>query len=80
MKYNRTFQLNPSDIDVIESCLSKELHHLSQTYLELESQEDSQALKSARSGMAEITELLGKLHNQKNWFGRDPDDRVIPMG
>ena len=80
MMYKRRFSLNPSDIDVIESCLSKELHHRSQTYLESEEQEDSQAMEEARSGIAEITELLGKIHNQKNWFGRDPKNHPVPLG
>ncbi|MCP5086360.1 MAG: hypothetical protein GY952_06105 [Rhodobacteraceae bacterium] len=80
MKYNREFDLNPADIDVIEACLSKELHHRSDAYLELEKQEDAEAMEEAKLGIAEITELLGKIHQQKVWFGRDPDDNVVPLG
>ncbi len=78
--YKRRFRLNPSDIDVIESCLSKELNHRSQDFLESQKQEDPDAMEEARSGMEEITELLGKIHNQKNWFGRDPENRPVPLG
>jgi len=80
MKYNREFELNPADIDVIETCLSKELHHRSMAYLESEKQEDEQAMEEAKLGVTEITELLGKIHNQKAWFGRDPQNRAVPLG
>ncbi len=80
MKYNREFELNPSDIEVIESCLSKELHLRSEAFLELEEQQDNDALEEARSGISEITELLGKLHNQKVWYGRDPNNQAVPLG
>ncbi len=80
MRYKRRFRLNPSDIDVIESCLSKELANRSQAFLDSAKQEDPQAMNEASSGIAEITELLGKIHNQKSWFGRDPKNRAVPMG
>ena len=80
MKYKRKFRFNPADIEVIESCLSKELHHRSQAYLEAQKHEDAHAMEESKSGMTEITELLGKIHNQKNWFGRDPKNRAVPLG
>ena len=80
MKYKRRFRLNPNDIDVIETCLREELHQRSQVILELEKQEDSEAMEVARTGVAEISELLGKIHNQKIWFGRDPKNRAVPLG
>ena len=80
MKYNREFDLNPADIEVIEACLSKELHHRSEAFLESEKQEDAQAMAEAKSGSAEITELLGKIHNPKVWFGRDPQHPEVPLG
>ena len=80
MNYNREFELNPEDIDVIEACLSKELHHRSEAYLKLEAEENHEAMEEAKVGISEITELLGKLHNQKVWFGRAPDNRAVPMG
>ncbi len=80
MKYKRRFRLDPSDVDVIESCLSKELRHRSLAYLESEKQEDTQAMEEARSEIAEITDLLGKIHSQKNWYGHDPENRPVPLG
>lgn len=80
MKYNREFDLNPADIDVIETCLSKELHHRSEAYIELEKQEDAEAMEEVKQGITDITELLGKLHNQKVWYGRDPEHPVVPLG
>ena len=80
MRYNRKFSLNPADIDVIEACLSRELHHRSEAYIELEKQADAQAMAEAKLGITEITELLGKLHHQKVWYGRDHDHPEVPLG
>ncbi|MDU8928203.1 hypothetical protein RXV86_12470 [Alisedimentitalea sp. MJ-SS2] len=80
MKYKRKFKLNPHDIDLIENCLSKELHHRSEVFLQSEKQHDTDAMDAAKSGISEITELLAKLHDQKNWYGHDPKNRPVPMG
>ena len=80
MRYKRRFKLNPADVEMIETCLSKELHHRSQAFLEAQKQEDSDAMEETRTGIAEISELLGKIHDQKNWFGRDPKKNAVPLG
>ena len=78
MKYNREFKLSLSDIDVIETCLSKELHVRSETFQELEPQGNSQEIDNAKQRISEITELLGKIHHQKVWH--TANSAKVPTG
>lgn len=80
MTYKKLFNLNPSDIDVIENCLRKELHIRSENYQGSEKQENAQEMDSHKQGISEITELLGKIHNQKIWFNGDPAKPWVPKG
>lgn len=73
MSYNREFELDIDDIDIIEIALKKQLSRLSENRLTL----IESTIKPAHeiSSVAEIDEkikqinnLLGKLHNQKTWF------------
>lgn len=80
MTYNKVFELDLSDIDVIELCLSRELHARSENYQESKRQDDAQAMDSAKLGISEITDLLGKLHNQKAWYSYGPRNTGMPIG
>ena len=80
MKYNRKFELTPADIDLIETCLSRELHRRSERYQDSADQQDQADDVDRRAGIDEITELLGKLHQQKVWFGGDPEKDFVPLG
>ncbi len=80
MTYNKEFELDLSDIDVIELCLSRELHVRSESYQELERQDDAQGMDCAKQSISEITDLLGKLHNQKAWYSCGPKKTDMPIG
>lgn len=82
MTYKKQFTLNPSDIDVIESCLRKELHIRSEQCQCQESanQKDPEESESSKQRVSEITELLGKIHNQKIWYDGDPAKPWVPKG
>jgi hypothetical protein len=78
--YNKTFNLNPLDIEVIEFCLKNELFIRSTKYHESAKQEKSEEMENFKQTISEITELLGKLHNQKIWFDGDPAKPWVPKG
>jgi hypothetical protein len=82
MTYKKQFDLNPSDIDVIETYLRREMHIRSekcQCQGTVE-QEAAEEIDSAKQRISEITELLGKIHNQKIWYDGDPAKPWIPKG
>ena len=68
MTYNKTFNLNPSDIDVIEICLRKELFIRLDKYQGSVKRVNAKEMEGFKQDFSEITELLGKIHNQKIWF------------
>lgn len=80
MTYKKQFDLNLSDIDIIETCLRKELHNRSEKYQESVKQANAQVIDSSKQGVTEITELLGKIHNQKIWYAGDPTKPWMPKG
>ncbi len=80
MTYKKLFDLNPSDIDVIECCLRKELHIRSEKYRDSVEQENAEKTDSCKQGISKITDLLGKIHNQKIWFDGDPAKHWVPKG
>ena len=80
MSYKKQFDLNVSDIDLIETCLRKELHIRSEHYQEQVKQDNAEEMESAKQGVSEITELLGKIHNQKIWYDGDPAKPWVPKG
>ena len=80
MTYNKAFNLNPSDVDVIEICLRKELSIRSDIYQGSVTRENTEEMESLKKGLSEITELLGKIHNQKIWFDGDPAKPWVPKG
>ena len=80
MTYKKLFNLNRSDIDVIETSLRKELGIRSEKYQESVKQENAEETDSFKQGISEITELLGKIHNQKIWYDGDPAKPWVPKG
>ncbi len=80
MTYKKQFDLNPSDIDIIETCLRKELQRRSEKFQESAEQENAEKMDKSKQGISKITELLGKIHNQKIWFDGDPAKPWVPKG
>jgi hypothetical protein len=80
MTYKKTFNLKPSDIDVIEICLRKELSIRSNNYQESVKRENAEEMESFKQNISEITKLLGKIHGQKIWFDGDPAKPWVPKG
>ncbi len=80
MTYKKKFNLNPSDIDIIETCLRKELHIRAQEHQGSVKQKNAEEMEHFAQGISEITELLGKIHNQKIWYDGDPSKPWVPKG
>ena len=62
MKPNTQFELSVKDIKIIEEALNNKVARRSQRILE---GEDPEILTTEA---AEIRDLLGRIHNQKNWY------------
>jgi len=62
MKPNTQFELSVKDIKIIEEALNNKVARRSQRILE---GEDPEILQTEA---AEIRDLLGRIHNQKNWY------------
>ncbi len=80
MAYKKNFNLNPADIDVIETCLRNELHIRTEEYHKSADLDDAEEADSSRKRISEISDLLGKIHNQKIWFDGDPGKPHVPKG
>ena len=65
MKYASSFKVNPKEMEVIEKALN---HTLSVFLDELHTLPHGAKAETLRSNIREVYELLGSLHNQKNWF------------
>lgn len=62
MKPNLKFELTVKDIAIIETALQNKVSRRSQRILE---GEDPEILMTEAK---EIRDLLGRIHNQKNWY------------
>jgi len=81
--YTKTFDLNPRELELVESALSKEIHKLSvsrQTIIEstIKPADEIDSVKEYDQRIKEIRELLGKFHNQKTWY--HPKDEIYVSG
>ena len=65
MKYASSFKLNPQQMEVIEKALNQTL---SVCLDELNTLPQGAKAEALRANIWEVYELLGSLHNQKNWF------------
>jgi hypothetical protein len=80
MKPNTKFNLDVKDLELIEEALRKEMRRLNEQRLTLTQStikpvHKIDSVKEIDSATKEINNLLGKLHNQKNWY-RPKEDYV----
>ena len=72
-KPNTEFNLGLRDIDLIEDAINSVIARRSSAMSALaedtvENMTDMAAYREIRHEVAELRELLGRLHNQKNWY------------
>ena len=60
-KPNTQFELSVKDLDIIETALYNKMSRRSQSLTEVYDEVDKRELD-------EIRDLLGRLHNQKQWY------------
>lgn len=73
MAYNTLFDLDLTDIEIIEKALNKQLNRLSENRLMLTQstirpEHEIQGVTDIDNEITAISDLLGKLHNQKIWY------------
>ena len=83
-KPNTEFDLGLRDIDLIEDAINLVIARRSSAMSALaedtlENTTDMSAYREIRHEVAELRELLGRLHNQKNWY-RPQTDAVYVSG
>ena len=83
-KLNTEFNLGLRDIDLIEDAVNLVIARRSSAMSALaedtlENTTDMSAYREIRHEVAELRELLGRLHNQKNWY-RPQTDAVYVSG
>ena len=83
-KLNTEFNLGLRDIDLIEDAINLVIARRSSAMSALaedtlENSTDMSAYREIRHEVAELRELLGRLHNQKNWY-RPQTDSVYVSG
>ena len=71
MKLNKNFEFEMRDIDTIEMALRKKIAELSQKLSNVKG--DSEDL---RAEIREMSELLARIHHQKNWY-RPPGEIYV---
>ena len=72
-KPNTEFNLDLSDIDHIENAINSVIARRSSAMSSLtencaENTMDMSAYREIKKEVAELRDLLGRLHNQKNWY------------
>ena len=72
-KPNTEFSLGLRDIDIIEDALNSVIARRSATMSllagnTLENTTDMKSYREIRQDVADLRDLLGRLHNQKNWY------------
>jgi len=72
MKPNKKFDLSVRDIEIIEQALRAKAGRRGLAIAQGEVSEQS------RAEMHELQELLGRIHNQKNWYR--PSDKWVGGG
>lgn len=78
--YNRNFELNISDIDLIEAALRSHKKVFSLERIQLiettETSPDKDRLDQINTELARVNDLLGRLHNQKVFFRPGPSGKA----
>ena len=83
MSYNKNFELDVRDIELIEQGLNLKLSKLSvqrQTHIDstIVPEAELASVKEIDQQIQEIRDLLGRIHNQKIWYR--PKDRTYISG
>ena len=83
-KPNTEFNLNLRDIDHIENAINSVIARRSSAMSSLtenasENTTDISSYREIKQEVAELRDLLGRLHNQKNWY-RPQSDAVYVSG
>lgn len=73
VKPNTSFELSVNDISTIEQALEYQLGRLAinrQTHIEstIVPAEQLESVREIDKQISDLRELLGKIHNQKNWY------------
>lgn len=77
-KYQKKFDINPGDLELIENALLERARTLCLQMLDKQSSDKPGAgVDCLNSQMQEIQMLLGKLHNQKIWYA---PPQYVPRG
>ena len=80
---NKQFILTVNDIELIEASLNKQLSKLSTqrlTVIEstIKPESELESVKRIDLEVKKIRDLLGRLHNQKNWYRPNKDNNGLP--
>jgi len=68
-KPNTTFNLDVKDLEIIEDALHSVIAKHSSELMNVNDAKTSDTNRAfVEAEMSEMRELLGRLHNQKNWF------------
>jgi hypothetical protein len=67
-KYKKSFTLNVRDIELIEDALREKIRVLARILLANGNVRTSES-ESNEAQLRELTELMGKIHNQKIFYG-----------
>ena len=83
MSYNKNFELDIRDIELIEQGLNLKLSKLSvqrQTHIDstIVPEAELASVKEIDQQIRELRDLLGRIHNQKIWYR--PKDRTYISG
>ena len=68
-KYKESFQLNTTDIDLIERALRREISALA-GLVHMDGEDASAEYLQHKSMIRKLQHVLGKIHNQKIWYGQ----------
>lgn len=83
MKPNTSFTLDINDINIIENALRQQISKLSERRLThvqstIVPETALESVKEIDSKISELNDLLGRIHNQKNWYR--PKDKIYISG
>lgn len=83
VKPNTSFNLSIRDVKIIEECLQRQVNRLEEsrrTAIEstIQPPENIQTVREADEKLKELQSLLGRLHNQKNWYR--PEEGIYVSG